>query len=129
MVKMNKTKRNIEEIFKASHFAAAKQADPVFSAGWETGVMSEIEYAAVRPAHTSRSDEAPLNAFAFRLGWAMLGFAFAISTIFYFVGINSLHTTELGSKSSLWEFVDQSANVYDINLFDKTSKAGGNDIK
>ena len=129
MVKMNKTKRNIEEVFKASHLAAAKRADPVFSAGWEAGVMNEIGYAAARPAHTSRSDEAPLNAFAFRLGWAMLGLAFAISAVFYFVGINSLYKTELGSKSSLWEFVDQNANVYDINLFDKTSKARGNDIK
>ena len=129
MVKMNKTQRNIEEVFKASHLAAAKRADPVFSTGWEARVMNEIGYAAASPAHTSRSDEAPLNAFAFRLGWAMLGLAFAISAVFYFAGINSLYKTDPGTKSSLWEFVDQNTSVYDINVFDKTSKARGNSIK
>ncbi|MEI8244305.1 MAG: hypothetical protein WCI51_00660 [Lentisphaerota bacterium] len=125
---MNKTKRNIEEVFKAYRLESAKCADPVFSAGWEARVMNEIGYAATRTA-LYRSDDVPLNAFAFRLGWAMLGLAFAISAVFYFAGINSLYKTDRGSKSSLWEFVDQSANVYDISLFDKTGKAGGNDIK
>ena len=129
MVKMNKTKRNIEEVFKASHLAAAKRADPVFSAGWEAGVMSEIEYAAARPAHTSRSDEAPLNAFAFRLGWAMLGLAFAVSAVFYTIGINALNKTESAGNSSLWELVDQSVNAYDVSLFDEKRKSKEGDVK
>jgi len=125
---MNKTKQKIEAVFKKAHLAASKLQEPVFSTKWQSRVMDEVVRSA-RPAPVLRNDDVPLNAFAFRLGWAMLGLAFVVSVVFCVVGINTLHKTESGSKSSLWEFVDQSVNTYDVNLFDKTSKAKGSDVK
>ncbi len=125
---MNKTQQKIEEVFKEAHLAAAKRPGPVFSEKWQSRVMNKVIRSA-KSTSVLRNNEAPLNAFAFRLGWAMLGLAFAVSVVFCVVGINTLYKTESGSKSSLWEFVDQSVNTYDVNLFDKTSNTKGSDVK
>ena len=125
---MNKMKKNIEKVFRESHLLSSKQPAPVFSSDWQSRIMGEVRRVS-RSAHASRNDEAPLNLFAFRLGWGILCFAFAVSAVFYMVGINSLHKTQNTSESSLLELVDQSVNSYDVNLFDETGKVKEGDLK
>ncbi len=126
---MKKTNQKIEEVFKAAHLDAAKRTEPVFSADWQSRLMREVKCTAWS-ARATRDNEAPLNLFAFRLGWGMLCFAFAVSAVFYMVGINSLNKTmESGIKSSLWEIVDQNMNTYDVNLFDETGKSKEDTVK
>ena len=127
MVKMNKQQK-IEEVFKVAHLAAKKQPDHEFSAGWEARLMDDVRRTA-RLSQTTMSDESPLNVFAFRLGWAMLGLAFAVSAVFYTIGINALNKTESAGNSSLWELVDQSVNAYDVSLFDEKRKSKEGDVK
>ena len=125
---MNKIKKNIEKVFRESHLLASKQSAPVFSSDWQSQIMGEVRRVS-RSANAFRNDEAPQNLFAFRLGWGMLCFAFAISAVFYMVGINPLHETQKTSESSLLELVDQSVNSYDVNLFDETGKVKEGDLK
>ncbi len=126
---MKKTIQKIEEVFKASHLAGENRPEPVFSADWQSRLMLEVKCTAWS-ARTLRDNESPLNIFAFRLGWAMLCFAFVVSAVFFTVGKNSLNkTAEVGIKSSLWEIVDQNVNVYDVNLFDETGKAKEGAVK
>ena len=121
-------KQNIEEVFKQAHLAAKKQPEPVFSPGWQSRVMDDVRRTA-RLENAPVNDEVPLNLFAFRLGWAMLGFAFAVSAVFYAVGINTLDKMEKTGDSSLWECVDQGVNASGLNLIDKTDKVDGGSEK
>lgn len=125
---MNKMRKNIEDVFKTASLAGTEQSEPVFSAGWQGGVMSEVRRIA-RSSNVIRNEDAPLNLFALRMGWAMLGLALSISVVFYFVGMHSLKNTRSASSSSLWEFVDQSVNSYDVILFDKTGNSERTDVK
>jgi len=120
--------QKIEDVFKATHLAAKKRSDYEFSAGWESRLMDDVRRTA-RLSQTTMSDESPLNVFAFRLGWAMLGLAFAVSAVFYTIGINALNKTESAGNSSLWELVDQSVNAYDVSLFDEKRKSKEGDVK
>lgn len=121
-------KQNIEEVFKVAHLAAKKQIEPVLSSGWQARVMDDVRRAS-RLAKAPVNDEAPLNVFAFRLGWAMLGFAFAVSAVFYTIGINAPDKTENAGDSSLWEIVDKGVNSYGLNLLDTTDKVDGGGVK
>lgn len=125
---MKKSGNKIDKLFKAAHFAAANNNAPVFSAEWQSRLMNEIGYLG-RLSSSSRNDETSLNIFAFRLGWAMLGFAFTAVALLYFTGIAPLYKVPESNRTSLLEMVDQSVNVYDVNFFDKTSGAGKGDEK
>ena len=59
----------------------------------------------------------------------MLVFAFAVSPIFYFIGINSLNKTEGVVETSLWELVNQSANIGDSIFLDETYSIEAEEIK
>ena len=127
---MNKTQK-FEEIFKSAHLAAKQCPAPIFSTNWENRLMNEIRIVARSQQATENNDTA-LNVFAFRLGWAMLVFAFAISPVLYFLGINSLSSlnkTESVTNSSLWELVDQNTNIEDISFLNETSSTETKEIK
>ena len=126
---MKQTRQKIEEVFKAAHITAGKRPEPVFNPDWQSRVMSEVRCISWS-ARTPRNDDAPLNLFALRLGWAVLCFAFVVSAVFVTVGKNSLNkTAESGITTSLWELVDQDVNTYDVNLFDETGKAKEDIVK
>ena len=115
---MNNTQK-IEEIFKSAHLAAKQCPAPILGTDWQTRLMNEIRIVA-RSEQVTENNDSVLNLFAFRLGWAMLVFAFAVSPIFYFIGINSLNKTEGVVETSLWELVNQSANIGDSIFLDET---------
>ena len=124
---MNK-RQKIEAVFKAAYLSEARRVEPTFDDKWQSRLMGDIRRIA-RSTPALQNDEAPLNLFAFRLGWAMLGFAFAISSVIYIIGINSLNKTDTKNETSIWEIVDQSANAYDAALFNKLDNLDGGDAE
>ena len=118
-----KNNQKIEEIFKSAHLAGTKCPAPVLGTDWQKRLMNEIRIVA-RSQQVAENNDATLNVFAFRLGWAMLIFAFAVSPILYMIGtnsINSLNKTESVAETSLWEMVDHSTNIDDSTFLNETS--------
>jgi len=123
---MSQAKRKNEELFKASHLSRNESAPHSFGADWQSNVMAEVRKAA-QVEMTNRDADAPLQVFAFRVGWAALGVAFAASMLCLAIG-TSLASKGTGSEPSLWTIIDRDS-TYGMNQFNTDGKRESEDLK
>ena len=124
---MRQAKRKIEEVFKAAHLFRKERAPHSFGSDWQSNVMAEVRKAA-QVEMTNRDADAPLQVFAFRVGWAALGVAFAASMLCLAIGTSLASKEGAGSEPSLWAIIDRDA-TYGMSQFNTSEKRESEDLK